>query len=200
MKLTNILHLNKRNAYGRGICPSGTVRFSKIKVGLILTGVLATAGALVGCKPTEKNYREAYEAAQSKKKQAEAALGIDVPLQQDNGISLRKIGNDSVWVSHELVKAEPDDVDNSRRETMKGKYGIAISRYRMPTNAKAQMEDLRARGYDAFLAGNGSDRWYVIIAVEEQMRDAAAKINELPIGQAPLTLVSLPAPVLVTFR
>ena len=65
---------------------------------------------LTGCKPTERNYRAAYDAALAKR-QAEAELRM-LPasgLMSDDGPQLKIVNGDSLYVVKERLKAAPGD-------------------------------------------------------------------------------------------
>lgn len=117
-------------------------------------GVLMMMSA-TGCKPTERNYRAAYELAQNKlgaekASRAELLSGMTVAgvssgdLQEVDGVRLEVLGTDTVWTIHK----ELSDVE--------APYYLGFGRIRMKTNAQSFATDLNARAIK-------SDDSYIII-------------------------------------
>ena len=102
---------------------------------LVITLLLAA-----GCKPTEKNYKAAYDVALGKRKaveaeMAEAAGGHEV-ISLDGPRRITAGGVEMNMVSEFLRMADKDEPLPSPAL----RYRVAAGRYRMPTNARAQMQ------------------------------------------------------------
>lgn len=111
------------------------------------------AMALTGCKPTEKNYRAAYDAALNKRQQTQAALDADGLISED-APRLRVVQGDSIYLINDVLR--PNGVS-------KLKYmNVVVAKFKMPTNARAGAEALKAKGYDAFAARATGDNWYIV--------------------------------------
>ena len=125
---------------------------------LLITGLILI---MCGCKPTEKNYEaaysKAYEAARQKA-EAEQKGEDGVKLESIDGPRIEAVGNDSILVGKTRLK--PFEADSIAEE---GKYGIAIARYSMPTNARRHLQDVRKEYPNAFLATDGQQGYYVVI-------------------------------------
>lgn len=113
------------------------------------------------CKPTEKNYRTAYEKASqaAERKAAEEAVATDGHILESlDGPRIHVVDGDTVMIGHEMAK--PIEAGRSG-ET--GRMGIAVARYTMQTNARRHAEDISAEYPAAFVAKDGQDNYYVMI-------------------------------------
>lgn len=110
---------------------------------------------LAGCKPTEKNYKAAYDAAVAKREKAnsDGVLPAD-GLLQDDGPRKQKIAGEDLYVLNE--RTNPLNAENEVK-----KYSVAVAVFKMPTNAKSGAESLRGRGYKAFAVRARGDRYYI---------------------------------------
>lgn len=119
---------------------------------------------LTGCKPTEKNYRAAYDKARLKREaEQEARREIEQDLnivgtgvvQEVDGVRLETIGDETVWVLHQRIKSDP----------AVGPYALAVARMGMRANALALAEDYE--GWRAVKAGDS----YLVLAGEADTPD-----------------------------
>lgn len=123
--------------------------------------ILALLGGLAftSCKPTEKGYKSAYDAALGKREAAMADLGINLPegaLQEVDGVQLKEVDGVNVFVLNErLVPAE-------FVAELPGNYNVAIGKYKMITNSKAQAQMLIEEGFGAFPAKDTEGMYYTI--------------------------------------
>lgn len=160
-----------------------------ITYGVLLSGVVA----MTGCKPTEKNYKSAYDAALAKRS-AEAA---DPDLNLPSG-GYRRVGDPEMKsvngkdYPYLFVRLKP----RSEGAAMKA-YNVAVSVYKMPTNCDAQVADLRSEGYPAFGAETGDDRFYVIIGSYPTLEEAASGVDEYTSENKEAVYVGLPSPVII---
>lgn len=126
---------------------------------------------IAGCKPTEKNYKAAYDAAVQKRQAAASDPDMNLPagtLLQTDGPQLRVINGDSVYVLGERLKF----IDGVEHE--KHKYSVAVAAYKMQTNCAAQVSDLFTKGYQAFGAQNPDGTFYVIAGSFKTLDEAAS--------------------------
>lgn len=114
-----------------------------------------------GCKPTEKNYRSAYDVARGKRDRdnrqreelrRDMGIGGDV-MQEVDGAALARVDDREVWVRHVAFPAA-DSVAT---------YAVSIATFRMPANAASLAADMRAEGFGTARAVKGADRHFVII-------------------------------------
>lgn len=149
------------------------------------------------CKPTEQNYKSAYDAAMKKK--AQQSIGADgsvIELEDLSGPSQQIIGNDTILITHEGVKAvEPSPAPGE------GKIGVAISKFGMITNARMQASDLRSKEPDIFVAVDGDGNHYVVVARCNSLPDAVEIVNGFKKRHPDYPFIGLPgSPVTVTIH
>lgn len=149
----------------------------------------------VGCKPTEKNYREAYDAALARRREAAAEqMRPATGLLSDDGPQLRMIDGDSVFLLRERLY----ELDGT---PVKGRWSVAVGLFRMDTNAKASAETLRQKGFPKARAVKSKGGKYYTVSAETTSLDSAriaAKVFETAMPEYPY--VGLPgSPVMVGF-
>lgn len=127
----------------------------KIAGRLILSVLMA--GIFISCKPTEKNYSAAYNAALAKReaRAAENMLPAEGLLSED-GPQRRILDGDTLFVVRERLSLPEGGA------APRGWY-LGVGLYKMSTNAGAQATHLGAEG----LTGAGAfraagDRWYAV--------------------------------------
>lgn len=164
-------------------------RNSKMAGALLL---LAVAISAVSCKPTENNYKAAYDAALNKRnRDADITGGQLVSL---DGPRLQKVDGDSVYVLYSILRLEDavkEDAD---------KYNVAVGAYRMPANCDSQVEVLRERGYRSF-SGEGRDgMYYAFAGAFPTIGEAAAFIRKYRSDNKGMSYVGLPGSPVVMVR
>lgn len=140
-----------------------------------LSILLTLSGCLVltGCKPTEKNYKAAYDVALAKRQAEQSDPDMNLPgsdYQRLDAPQTKKIGDKEY--NYQFVRLNP--LDDS--VTM-NPYNVAVSVYKMPTNCEAQVSDLKEAGYKAFGAKSGDDKYYVMIGSYSTLEDATAAVD-----------------------
>ena len=121
--------------------------------------IALVAFLMVGCKPTEKNYKKAYDIAMNKKKAVADEFDIDVEdLQSVEGARKQQVGDGFVWILPELVK--PLEADKPGGE---GQMAVVVSKFSMKANAVSQAAALEADCPDAIVCINGKDNFFVSI-------------------------------------
>lgn len=116
---------------------------------------------MAGCKPTEKGYREAYDAAKSKREQKdpdeELMTGGHKLLGQEAS-NWRVIAGDSLQMQHMFLKPYGDV-----KWPQSGPYRLAIATFKMTTNANSMLNDLKKKGsLKPVIATDGKDTYYMI--------------------------------------
>lgn len=116
--------------------------------------------SLAGCKPTEKGYRQAYDAAKAKREAAAREQMLPAEgLQSEDGPQLRVLDGDTVYVLRERLRTE-----DSKRAPRPWLLGVGV--YKMNTNAKANAASLQAEGYaDATALRGPEGKWYTVAAM-----------------------------------
>ena len=116
---------------------------------------------LAGCKPTEKGYRQAYEAAKSKREQKdpdEDILTGGHRLLSEEATNWRVIDGDSLQLEHKFLKPV-----NGSKWPQSGPYRLAVAMLKMTTNANSMLADLKkGRSVTPVVATDGKDSYYII--------------------------------------
>lgn len=136
------------------------------KISLLLVSSLFILGA---CKPTEKGYQAAYNAAVNKRQVATPDYDETIAvgkLQQIDGPQLKEINGKSVYLLSENLKALNPE------QSVLLPYNVAVAKFKMPTNTLALSKDLNSDGYPAFAVQNGEEIYYVIASTFETLEEA----------------------------
>lgn len=132
----------------------------RIKIRVSLT-LLLLFSVLYGCKPTEKGYRQAYEAAKNKREQKdpdEDLLTGGHRLLSEEASNWRVIDGDSLQLQHKFLKPIGD-----AKWPQEGPYRLAVAMLKMTTNANSMLADLRkGRSLTPVVASDGKDTYYII--------------------------------------
>lgn len=151
--------------------------------------IVMLLSGLVSCKPTEKNYQAAYDAARLKKEIANAKLHEDVEgnveLQDTDGPKAIKSGNVTIFVVREPMKYFCGTKDELRR------FNVAVACYSMPTNCNAQVENLIKAGHKAFGVVTASKKYYVVAGSFATLKEAQAFSSKYSAAQKPEAFVGL---------
>lgn len=157
---------------------------------LILLGLVTVGTAVLqtGCKPTEANYRKAYDTAISKKQQETTDPDMDLHgMHREDTPNKVKVNTDSVYVRHEALR-----VHTSGANANGYPFCVTVGKYRMPTNAEADAEALRAQGYDAFLITNSSSDYYVVAGAFPDLSSAVTFMRKYMTAHPDRPYVGLP--------
>lgn len=157
--------------------------------------VFAVAGMslLSACKPTEKNYRAAYDAAVAKRQAAEAEAMLPASgLISADGPQMRVVEGDTLFV--ESLRLRSDSAAWHQPA-----MAIAVSLYKMPTNARSAAAMLRDKGFrDAVAARATGDRWYVLAGGTESLKEAREFVKNFKKDMKEFPYIGLPgAPVII---
>jgi len=151
---------------------------------------------LAACKPSEKNYRLAYETAQ---RQAREGLdeGVYELMQAESLPPMIHVMGDSVRVQRLPLQwyYSPLAVDSGKR-ILPAAYNVAISVYKMPTNARAHADALADEGYRAVVMQSGVGSYYVMAGCTEAL-DSAAHLSSEYIKRHENGFVGIPCPIAI---
>lgn len=143
-----------------------------------LTGVLAVIMPLcvmTGCKPTEKNYRAAYDVARDKREReirrqeeirSEMGVGGGV-MQEVDGAALADICGRNVWTRHIRFPAK-DSVAT---------YSVSVAAFKMKSNAEAMAADMRAKGWSRSRSATGGDEHFVLVFESAEAAEAVTEME-----------------------
>lgn len=148
---------------------------------------------LIGCKPTENNYRSAYEAAKNKREAANAeAMVPTTGMLSDDGPMRKVVDGDTIFVSRDRLRRD------SVSEKILNTYNVAVGVYKMNTNAYAQVKALREEGYDAVAVQTTGDRWYSVAGAFPTLKEARDFIHTFEKKHPDYPYIGLPgAPVII---
>ena len=149
---------------------------------------------LPSCKPTEKGYKAAYDAALGKREAVKADIDADLPegaLQSVDGPQLKEVDGKKVYVLNQRIKPVEEG------KSLPQNYNVAVGTYKMNTNSKAQAEALKEEGYDAFSAKDTEGMFYTIIGSFPTLSEAVEFSEKYRSGEDRV-YVGLPnAPVII---
>lgn len=154
----------------------------------------------VSCKPTEKNYQAAYDAARNKRT-AEAAADADMVLPAGGVIQkldaplTKDVNGEKLRLRRFFIK-----YIGSGESPAINRYNVAVARYKMPTNVKAQTEDLVAAGYEAFPVEGTDGFYYVIAASLPNLEETADFVKKYKKSHKPSQFVGLEEDLLIIER
>lgn len=126
---------------------------------LYLCIALLAAVVLTSCKPTENNYKAAYDAAQAKREKDASDPDIYIPggqLVREGEPKEETIEGRKVLVMREPLKLIAGQAPLKR-------YNVAIAYYKMTANAQAHWERIKADYPEAVLTQNGKEIYSVCI-------------------------------------
>ncbi|CDE41664.1 MAG: hypothetical protein EGP67_04780 [Bacteroidales bacterium] len=146
---------------------------------LVVIAVLS-ALTLAGCKTTESNYRESYEAAVRSRNAAEADLDSVVEPTIHNKIMeasrpyVQTVdGCSALYLEGNVWQAFDDDVNKMKR------YSVVVGAMRQMFNAKAFCTRLRQNGAKAYVIQNGAKDYFVVAEGFDTFAEAADYVNHI---------------------
>ncbi len=141
--------------------------------------IITVAMSVTGCKPSEKNYQAAYDAATKHKQEMMTDDVIDMSIVHLEDTPRRiTTESGSAYIRYDYISLYSDkQSDTNQSDTKKRdmkKYNVAVAAYKMRANAEADAEQLTADGYDAFVMQDGKSVLYVIAASLPTLDEAVA--------------------------
>ena len=148
---------------------------SNIKQIIIATALLIAT--LASCKPSEENYRAAYQTAKAKED--------TTPLEETIYSNIRKearpknviVGNDTIPMITQYISFTTQaggDINNFHR------YNIVVAEFKQIFNAKAMLKRVVDAGYtDAFVVQTREPLYYVVAQSVSNPADAARILEEI---------------------
>lgn len=170
------------------------VTFVGMKRILIYVG----AGLLLlsACKPTEKNYRTAYETAMAREQQ-DVDPDILRQMKAEELPPMVRVMGDSVRVKRMPIAwyYTPAQVDSGKRISP-ANYNVCVANYKMPANAKAHAESLAERGFRSAVMSQGQTRFFVMAGMVSTL-DSAAHLSSRLLRDYPHEYVGQPCPIAI---
>lgn len=150
---------------------------------------VALAAAVAGCKPTEENYKAAYDKAVAGREAAAASAegDADVTEMRDSKLGEMEYKGVKYPISVQYVKIT-DGAGGANDDIRK--YMVVASRFKQVFNARMMRDRLAESGYPgAFVVQNGDKYYFVVAGSYTELPQAIELYNKLK-GDKPLQLKS----------
>lgn len=166
---------------------------SEMKRNILFTALIGLL-FLGACKPTEKGYKSAYDAALGKRQASMAEIDANIPtgaLQQVDGAQLKEVDGVKVYVMNQRIKPAETVME------LPSPYNVAVGCYKMITNCRSQSENLLFEGFHSFPAQDAEGLYYTIAGSFDNLSEAVKFYKEYQEGKGRV-YVGLPdAPVII---
>ena len=159
---------------------------------LIAFAVLIALGA---CKPSEENYRLAYETARQRDREG-LDEGVYELMQQEKLPPMIHVLGDSVRVQRLPLAAFYCPGADSVKTCVPQAYNVAVALYKMPTNARAHADRLADEGYHSVVLKSGASLYYVMAGLVESLDSAARLSRRYDMSHAG-EYIGIPCPVAI---
>lgn len=150
--------------------------------------------SLASCKPTEKNYKTAYDIAVEKRNRQQSDLEImsgGAKIIRPDEPDKRVIESDTIYLRTLHISA----VDPDRSALMP--FNVVVGAFKMPANAFGQKEGLSAEGYASRVIAGPEGMYYCVAAGFSDLRDAAAFIKNYKKKYPDINYVGLPSGICI---
>ena len=152
------------------------------------------------CKPTEKGYQAAYDAALNKRQAAISDINVTITegdlvgegVQSVDGPQLKEINGVKVYVLNRVIRPVKDDIK------MNGPYNVAVGLFKMNTNCEALSEALKNEGFDSFAAKDPEGTYYSIAGSFKTLQEAVELTQKLQ-KKSDRSYVGLPSSPVIIF-
>lgn len=158
-----------------------------MKIKNIITATLCVTAFLTSCKPTEKNYREAYQkaVADNDREVTDFENTIYNRYRSQARDVAMKVGNDTVNTRMIRVKVTPEG--GGINEWLH-KYSVVVGEFKQRFNANSLRSRYVDEGYPrAFLVENAEPYYYVLVGSSDNLKDmvalcdSVARTSKLPL-------------------
>ena len=135
--------------------------------------------AFAGCKTTEENYRQSYEAAVAKRNAAEAeADSVDTTvhnkiMEASRPYEKTEGGKTALYLEGNMWQAWNAETNKMKR------YSVVVGAMRQLFNAKAFCTRLEQNGAKAYVIQNGAKDYYVVAEGFDTFGEAADYVNNI---------------------
>lgn len=159
-----------------------------------ILGILCVALAVMSaCKPTEANYRQAYNAAVAGRTSADADSTIYGGARRMMKERTAVIAGDTVAAKSQWVAAAKDG--GGTNESIK-KYCVVAGQFKQLFNAKSMRDRLVGMGYPGAFVVQDREPYYYVVALSSSDAAEAAKCLDRLRGESQLALKA-PLPYLL---
>lgn len=149
--------------------------------------VLFCMAVTVSCKPTEQNYKSAYETAVRKNRESSGDADMHIPegkLLTDEKAEAQK----SAGLPYNLATKFISPLESG---ISLYKYNVAVASFKMPTNCISLAERLVKDGYDAFAVKDAEERYYTVAASFASKDEAVAFAQKFEKNHASESFIGL---------
>lgn len=116
---------------------------------------------LAGCKPTEKGYRQAYDAAKAKREYVDPDADLLTgghKLLDESASNWNVTGGDTLQMMHFRLSPE-----GGVKWPQSGPYRLAVAKFKMDTNSKSLLANIENSGtLTPVMASDGKGTHYII--------------------------------------
>ncbi|MBO5444848.1 MAG: hypothetical protein J5995_05835 [Muribaculaceae bacterium] len=169
--------------------------------GKALIAICALLLLAAGCKPTEKGYKAAYDAAKAKREYVDPELELLTGghrLLDDGASNWKVIGSDSLQV--QTIRISPG---KGEQWPQSGPYRLAVAMFKMDTNAGSLLSDLQAKGcVNARVAADGKGKHYIIAGSATSADSLGAVLSDFRQRNPDFPYIGMtpPAPIIIISR
>lgn len=168
---------------------------SSLKLLSVVVAIYA-ALSLTCCKPTEKNYKLAYDKAMEKARQGitedeyQWMLAESLPRYMHGETdSVRAFPEGIIW------QYTPEAVDSGRK-TKPASFNLAVAKYSMLANAKAHADRLAGDGWPSHIFRTGEPVYYVVVKMSDNI-DTVAQAAHNYMARYPKGVVAMHEPMAI---
>ena len=158
--------------------------FSGISL-IVAVTILVTAS--VACKPTEKNYREAYEKAVAKNDRNVTDFEETIYNRYRKQTAEATVKTDGGEVKTKIIRVKVTPDGGGINEWLK-KYSVVVAEFKQLFNANSMRRRFTDTGFPgAFLVENAEPYYYVVVASSDNISQMAAICDSIA-AESPVPL------------
>lgn len=128
----------------------------------IIAAVVVLLTALAACKPTEQNYRNAYEAARLKQDQSGGLDSTIYSRLRPQGDGAKLVAGSDTLTMHTITIGYPEDAGASA--TTLHRYNVVVGQFKQIFNARAMRQRLINDGYEGAMILQTREPLYYVVA------------------------------------
>lgn len=157
---------------------------------------LCAASLFVACKPTEKNYKMAYDRAKEKARQGLTDAEYEMmTLNELPGYMHSPTDSVRAFTEGLIWQYTPAAVDSGRKADPAA-FNLAVGKYTMLTNAKAHADRLASDGWRSRIFRTGGAVYYVVVKMSNNL-DTVAQAARDYVARYPHGTVALHEPMAI---
>lgn len=150
----------------------------------------------VACKPSEDNYKSAYDAA--KQHQITGDSLVDANLMNNQMPRSMVFGNDTLPVLTDYIRITANGGADTNQSAVK-RYCVAVGKFKQVFNARSMRARLISQGYSEAIVLHNTTKDYFVIAASTNNHVEARKLLD-SIAQDPNLVLKSPYPFILQPR